>query len=146
MAKVEDHVADAAQQEQRSSSVESVMLLESTFYEPTVLTGATRAMKVAREETFGPVAPALSVRDGRRSGRHGERPNLVWRLFLHRECPPDMACRRSARIRHGGPQYRPHLQRSRTIRWREAVGLGREGSHYGIDEYLEIKYLCSAIG
>ncbi|MFI7996069.1 aldehyde dehydrogenase family protein, partial [Acinetobacter baumannii] len=57
VAKVEDHVADALGKGAKVVTGGKRHALGGTFYEPTVLTGATQAMKVAREETFGPVAP-----------------------------------------------------------------------------------------
>ena len=109
--------------------------------------GVTPAMRVAREETFGPVAPIF------RFDTEDEAVALAndteFGLAAYFYCPrrvAGLACRRSARIRHRRHQYRHHLDGNCAVRRGEGIRdrtRGFEGN--GIDEYVEIRYLCVAI-
>jgi len=143
LAKVERHVADALAQGARVLTGGQRHALGGTFYEPTVLGEVTPDMLVAREETFGPVAP------------------------LFRFQTDDEAIRLANATEFGLAAYFYSRNLSRVFRVAEALqygmvgintglisteiapfggvkesGFGREGSKYGIEEYLNIKYLC----
>ena len=143
LAKVERHVADALAQGARVLTGGRRHALGGTFYEPTVLGEVTPDMLVAREETFGPVAP------------------------LFRFQTDDEAIRLANATEFGLAAYFYSRNLSRVFRVAEALqygmvgintglisteiapfggvkesGFGREGSKYGIEEYLNIKYLC----
>ena len=120
--------------------------LGGTFFEPTVLTGATQAMAVAREETFGPVAPlfrfeseeeviamANDTEFGLAAYFYTENVSRMWRVMEALEY--GMVGHNTGLISNEVAPFGGVKQ----------SGLGREGSHYGIDEYLEIKYFCSAV-
>ena len=100
--KVEEHVADAVKKGAKVVTGGKRHALGRTFYEPTVLSGVDSSMLVAREETFGPVAPVFRFKDeadvDRPGQRHPVRPRV---LFLRPRPRPGVAGRRSARIRHG---------------------------------------------
>ena len=122
VAKVEEHLADAKARGAKVATGGKRHALGGTFYEPTVLTGVTPEMQIFREETFGPVAPLIPLQGRRRSRRAREpdrvRPRLLLLQPRHR---PHLARRRSARIRDGRRQHRPHHHRGRAVRRHEAV-------------------------
>ena len=141
--KVESHIADAV-------SKGATVLLGGTrhvrggrFFEPTILTGVTAAMDVAREETFGPVAPlfrftteadALALANDTESGLaayfYGRDIARVWRV--------------AEALEYGIVGINTGIISTEVAPFGgvKESGLGREGSKYGLDEYLEIKYLC----
>ena len=143
--KVREHVADAV-------ALGGTVLLGGRphargglFFEPTVITGATRAMRVAREETFGPVAPLFRFRDEAEAidlandTEYGLAAYFysrdVGRVFRVAEAlETGMVCVNSGLLSNEVAPFGGVKQ----------SGLGREGSKYGIDEYLELKYLCLA--
>jgi len=143
--KVEEHVADALAHGARVAAGGRRHDLGGLFYEPTILTGVTQEMRVAREETFGPVAPLF------RFGTEDEVIAMandtefglaayfyardVGRIFRVAEAiESGMVCVNSGILSTEIAPFGGVKQ----------SGLGREGSRYGIDEYLEIKYLCLA--
>jgi acyl-CoA reductase-like NAD-dependent aldehyde dehydrogenase len=97
--------------------------LGGTFFEPTVLAGVTPAMKCAREETFGPVAPLFQLQGRSRGVRAGQRHRVrPRRLFLQPRHRALLARRRGAGVRHGRRQHRRDFQRGGALRRRQAVG------------------------
>jgi succinate-semialdehyde dehydrogenase / glutarate-semialdehyde dehydrogenase len=141
--KVEEHIADALAAGARLVLGGRRHALGGSFFEPTVLADVTPAMKIAREETFGPVAPLFRFGDEAEAIRmandtefglaayfYAGGMNRVWRVaealeygivgintgIISTEVAP-----------FGGVKF---------------SGQGREGSKYGIEDYLEIKYLC----
>ena len=115
------------------------------FFEPTILTGVTQSMRVAREETFGPVAPlfrfeteeeAIGMANATEFGLASYfYARDVGRIFRVAEAlESGMVCVNSGILSTEVAPFGGVKQ----------SGLGREGSRYGIDDYLEIKYLCLA--
>ncbi|QGY31904.1 NAD-dependent succinate-semialdehyde dehydrogenase [Pantoea cypripedii] len=144
--KVTDHIADALAKGATVITGGKPHALGGTFFEPTVLTGATQQMKIAREETFGPVAPlfrfeteeeviamANDTEFGLAAYFYTENVRRTWRVAEALEY--GMVGHNSGLISNEVAPFGGVKQ----------SGLGREGSHHGIDEYLEIKYLCSEI-
>jgi succinate-semialdehyde dehydrogenase / glutarate-semialdehyde dehydrogenase len=144
--KVEDHIQDAVQKGASIITGGKRHSLGGTFFEPTVLTGATQSMKIAHEETFGPVAPlfrfeteeeAIAMANDTEFGLaayfYTENVRRTWRVAEALEY--GMVGHNTGMISNEVAPFGGIKQ----------SGLGREGSHYGIDEYLEVKYLCSAI-
>jgi len=144
--KVEEHIADAQAHGARIAVGGHRHALGHGFFEPTVMTGVTHAMLVAREETFGPFAPvirfeteeeALKLANGTEFGLAGyfysRDLSRVWRVAEAMECG-------IVGINTGiiSTEVAPFggIKQS---------GLGREGSKYGIEDYIEIKYLCMSI-
>ena len=143
LAKVEDHVADAVA---RGASVEtggSRHALGQTFYEPTVLTGMTSEMKIFREETFGPVAPLFRFKteDEVISMANDTEFGLAAYFFAK-----DMArvWRVAEQLEYGIISVNTGIFSNEVGPFGgiKQSGIGREGSRYGIDEYLEMKYIC----
>jgi len=140
--KVEAHVADAVAKGARVALGGKRHALGGTFFEPTILTHVTPDMRVAREETFGPVAPlfmfeteddvirlANSTQYGLAAYFYARDIGRVWRVAEALEFG-------MVGINEGviSTELAP-------FGGVKESGLGREGSHHGIEEFLEIKYL-----
>jgi len=143
VAKVEDHVADALSQGALLQAGGSRHALGGLFYQPTVLSHVSATMKVMREETFGPVAAVMrfdteaeviaAANDtdfGLASYFYSRDIGRVWRVAEQLEY--GMVGINTGVISNEIAPFGGVKQ----------SGLGREGSKYGIDEYLELKYLC----
>ncbi|SMX27255.1 Glutarate-semialdehyde dehydrogenase DavD [Pelagimonas phthalicica] len=141
--KVDEHVADATSKGAQVILGGKSHALGGTFYEPTILTGVTNDMAVATEETFGPVAPlfkfeteaevvALSndTEFGLASYFYSRDHARVWRVseaLDYGMVGVNTGLISTAEAPFGGVKQ---------------SGLGREGSRHGLDDYLEIKYIC----
>ncbi|MFO1425863.1 MAG: NADP-dependent succinate-semialdehyde dehydrogenase [Steroidobacteraceae bacterium] len=143
LAKVEEHIADALAKGAKIASGGKRHALGGTFFEPTVLTGVTRDMMVAREETFGPVAPLFRFKDEAEAIRLANDTEFGLAAYFFTR---DLA--RSWRVQealeYGIVGVNTGLISSEVAPFGgvKESGLGREGSKYGIDEYTEIKYVC----
>jgi len=143
VAKMEEHVADALEQGGRLVMGGRRASLGGTFFEPTVITGVTQAMKVAREETFAPLAPIITFKDeaqvigmandteyGLASYIYARDLARVWRVAEGLES--GMVGVNTGLLANEAAPFGGVKQ----------SGLGREGSKYGIEGFLETKYLC----
>ncbi|KQV84366.1 NAD-dependent succinate-semialdehyde dehydrogenase [Rhizobium sp. Root1220] len=143
VAKVEDHVKDALSKGATVLTGGTRIEGAGTFFAPTVLTGVTRGMKVAREETFGPVAPLFrfdTVEDVISQANDTEFGlaayffagdlKKVWRV--------------AEALEYGMVGINTGIMSTETAPFGgiKQSGLGREGSRHGADDYLEMKYLC----
>ena len=141
--KVEQHVADAVAQGAKVLTGGQRHPLGGTFYQPTVLTEVTTAMGVAREETFGPVAPLFRFHS---EAEAIERANAtefgLAAYFYSRDLSRVM--RVAERLHYGMVGINTGLISTEVAPFGgvKESGFGREGSKYGIDEYLDLKYLC----
>ena len=118
--------------------------LGGTFFEPTVLAGVTPAMKVAHEETFGPVAPLFRFQT--EAGGH-----RAWPTIPSSAWPPISTAAISAAsgasaeaLEYGMVGINTGLISTEVAPFGgvKQSGIGREGSKYGLDDYLETKYIC----
>jgi succinate-semialdehyde dehydrogenase/glutarate-semialdehyde dehydrogenase len=143
IAKVEDHVADAIGKGAKVEVGGKRHALGGHFYEPTVLSNISKDMKIMREETFGPVAAiirftseeeviaAANDTDFGLAGYFYSRDiGRIWRV--------------AEKLDYGMVGINTGLISNEVAPFGgvKQSGLGREGSRYGMDEYLEIKYLC----
>jgi succinate-semialdehyde dehydrogenase/glutarate-semialdehyde dehydrogenase len=143
VAKVEEHIADATGKGARVVVGGHRHALGGRFFEPTVLSGVTSSMLVAREETFGPVAPlfrfgtddeaiaaANSTEFGLAAYFYARDVGRVWRV--------------AEALESGMVGINTGLISTEVAPFGgvKESGLGREGSKYGIEEFLEVKYLC----
>jgi succinate-semialdehyde dehydrogenase / glutarate-semialdehyde dehydrogenase len=141
--KVEAHIADALGKGARQVTGGARHALGGTFFQPTVLVDVTPDMRVAREETFGPVAPlfrfhteeeAIAMANDTQYGLaayfYSRDLGRVWRVAEALEY--GMVGVNSGIISTAVAPFGGVKQ----------SGVGREGAKYGIEEYLEIKYLC----
>jgi succinate-semialdehyde dehydrogenase / glutarate-semialdehyde dehydrogenase len=141
--KVEQHVADALAKGARVMAGGKLHALGGTFYEPTVLADVSSDMMVMREETFGPVAAVVRFKTedeviaaandtdfGLASYFYSRDIGRVWRV--------------AEKLEYGMVGINTGLISNEVAPFGgvKQSGLGREGSKYGIDEYLEMKYLC----
>jgi len=141
--KVEEHIADATAKGARVVMGGGRHALGGTFFDPTVLADVTADMLVAREETFGPLAPvfrfsteeeaiamANDTEFGLASYFYARDMGRVWRV--------------SEGLEYGMVGINTGLVSTEVAPFggMKESGLGREGSKYGIDDYLEVKYLC----
>ena len=143
IAKVEEHIADATAKGARIVAGGRRHALGGLFFEPTILTGVTQQMKVAREETFGPVAPLFrfETEDEAVAMANDSEFGLA-AYFYSRDL--GRVFRVAERIESGMVCVNSGLLSTEVAPFGgvKQSGLGREGSKYGLDEYLEIKYLC----
>jgi succinate-semialdehyde dehydrogenase/glutarate-semialdehyde dehydrogenase len=141
--KVESHIQDALAKGAKVALGGRRHARGGRFFEPTVLTGVTAGMAVAREETFGPVAPlfrfstdqeAIALANATEFGLaayfYGRDISRVWRV--------------AEALEYGIVGINTGLISTEVAPFggMKESGLGREGSKYGMDEFLEIKYVC----
>jgi succinate-semialdehyde dehydrogenase/glutarate-semialdehyde dehydrogenase len=143
VAKVEEHVSDALSHGARALLGGQRHALGGSFYEPTVLADVTRPMKVADEETFGPVAPLFRFHNEREAIALANDTNAGLASYFYTR---DMArsWRVSRALEYGIVGVNTGLIPTAVAPFGgvKESGVGREGSHYGVDDYLEIKYMC----
>ena len=141
--KVESHIGDATSKGAKVLVGGRRHPLGGRFFEPTVLTDVTPSMAIAREETFGPVAPlfrfrteadAIALANDTESGLaayfYGRDIGRIWRV--------------AEALEYGIVGINTGLISTEVAPFGgvKESGLGREGSRYGMEEFLEIKYLC----
>ena len=141
--KVEDQVRDAIQKGGKVEIGGKRHALGGSFYEPTVISGATKDMLAFREETFGPLAPifkfsseaeAIAMANDTEFGLaayfYAQNIGRIWRV--------------AEALEYGMVGINEGLITSEVAPFGgvKESGLGREGSQHGIEDYLELKYLC----
>lgn len=143
IAKVERHVSDAVSKGARIMVGGRRHALGGTFYEPTVLCDVTEEMVVSREETFGPVAPLYRFRDETDVVALANDTEYGLAGYFYSR---DMAriWRVAEALEYGlvGVNAGVTSVEVAPFGGMKQSGMGREGSKYGIDEYVEIKYVC----
>jgi succinate-semialdehyde dehydrogenase/glutarate-semialdehyde dehydrogenase len=143
LAKVEEHLADAKRRGAKVALGGKRHALGGTFYEPTVLTGVTPDMQIFREETFGPVAPLIPFRDDAEVVALANRSEFgLASYFYSRDI--GRVWRVAEALEYGMVGVNTGLITTEVAPFGgvKESGLGREGSKYGIDEYVEVKYVC----
>jgi len=145
VAKIEEHVADARAKGGEVLTGGKRHALGGQFYEPTVIAGATAQMLVAREETFGPLAPIFAFdTEDEVIGFANDSEFGLASYFYSRDIGRVM--RVAERLESGMVGVNTGLISTAEAPFGgvKQSGLGREGSKYGLDEFLEIKYICLA--
>ena len=146
VAKVEEHIQDAVSKGAKIVVGGKKHALGGLFFEPTVLTGVNTTMKVTREETFGPVAPLFRFKTEEEGVAMANDTEFGLASYFY--------ARDIGRIWRVGEGIESGMVGVNTGLISNEVapfggvkqsGIGREGSKYGIEEYLEIKYLCIGI-
>lgn len=143
VAKVERQVQDATKKGARVLTGGRRHGLGRTFYEPTVITEATSDMLIAREETFGPVAPLFRFKDEAEAVTlANDTPYGLAGYFFTRDLA--RAFRVAEALQYGQVGINAGVITTEVAPFGgvKESGMGREGSKYGIDEYLSVKYLC----
>ncbi|MFP5307770.1 MAG: NAD-dependent succinate-semialdehyde dehydrogenase [Gammaproteobacteria bacterium] len=144
--KVREHIADATAKGARVVTGGAPHARGGRFFAPTVLADVTQEMLVSREETFGPLAPVFRFRDEDDAiTQANATPFGLAAYFYARDI--GRVWRVAERIEAGIVGVNTGLISTELAPFGgvKASGLGREGSKYGIDDYLEIKYLCLGI-
>ncbi len=143
VAKVEEHIADAVAKGARIALGGARHALGGTFFEPTILTGVTTEMKVAREETFGPVAPLFRFTTEAEAIRMANDTEFGLASYFYTR---DIArsWRVAEALEYGIVGINTGIISTEEVPfggWKES-GIGREGSRHGILDYTELKYMC----
>jgi succinate-semialdehyde dehydrogenase/glutarate-semialdehyde dehydrogenase len=141
--KVEEHVDDATKKGARVVAGGRRDKLGGTFYEPTVLVDVTRDMAVAREETFGPVAPLFKFQDEDDVIQQANDTEFGLASYFY---AGDLSriFRVAEALEYGMVGVNTGLISTAEAPFGgvKLSGLGREGSKYGIEEFMELKYVC----
>ncbi|TIR50603.1 MAG: NAD-dependent succinate-semialdehyde dehydrogenase [Mesorhizobium sp.] len=143
LAKIESHIADAVAKGGTVQCGGNRIGKQGTFFQPTVLTDISREMTVAQEETFGPLAPIIRFEDadqvvheandtiyGLAAYFYASNLKRVWRVAEALEY--GMVGINTGRMSSEAAPFGGMKQ----------SGIGREGSRHGLEDYLEMKYLC----
>ncbi|MBK3777462.1 NADP-dependent succinate-semialdehyde dehydrogenase [Azospirillum brasilense] len=141
--KVEDHIRDATEKGARVVLGGKRHELGGSFFEPTILADVTPAMKVAREETFGPVAPLFRFETEEEAVRMANATEFgLAAYFYSRDI--GRVWRVAEALEYGIVGINEGIISTEVAPFggMKESGIGREGSKYGIEDYLEIKYLC----
>jgi len=144
--KVEEHIKDATSKGATLKAGGNRHALGGTFFEPTILTGVSKDMMITHDETFGPVAPLFKFEDeddviaqandtifGLASYFFANDLSRVWRV--------------AEELEYGMVGVNTGLISTEVAPFGgvKQSGLGREGSTHGIDDYLEMKYICMSV-
>jgi succinate-semialdehyde dehydrogenase/glutarate-semialdehyde dehydrogenase len=141
--KVEEHIADAVKKGAKVATGGKRHALGHSFFEPTILANVTTDMAVTREETFGPVAPLFRFKTEQEAIAMANDTEFGLASYFY--------ARDIGRIWRVGEAIESGMIGVNTGLISNEVapfggvkqsGIGREGSKYGIEEYLEVKYLC----
>jgi len=141
--KVERHVSDATAKGARITVGGKRHALGGTFFEPTVVRDVTRDMLFAEEETFGPVAPLFAFDTEEEAIKAAN--DTIFGLAAYMYSTNHARIYRVSRaLEYGMVGVNTGLISNEVAPFGgvKQSGLGREGSHHGIDEYLELKYIC----
>jgi succinate-semialdehyde dehydrogenase/glutarate-semialdehyde dehydrogenase len=146
LAKVEEHIADAVTKGARIALGGKRHSLGGTFFEPTVLTNATSEMLLAREETFGPVAPLFRFETEQEAIRMANDTEFGLAAYFYTR-DLGRSWRVAEALEYGIVGLNTGLISTEVAPFGgvKESGMGREGSRYGILDYTEIKYLCTGI-
>jgi succinate-semialdehyde dehydrogenase / glutarate-semialdehyde dehydrogenase len=143
VAKVEEHIADAVGKGAKVATGGNRHKLGGTFFEPTVITGVTPAMAVSKDETFGPLAPVFrfDTEDEAIAMANDTEFGLA-SYFYTRDL--GRAFRVAEALKYGMVGINEGLITTEVAPFGgvKESGMGREGSKYGIDDYLDVKYVC----
>jgi succinate-semialdehyde dehydrogenase / glutarate-semialdehyde dehydrogenase len=143
VAKVEEHVADALAKGAKIATGGKRHALGGTFYEPTVLTNVSTEMLVAREETFGPLAPLFPFETEAEAIRMANDTEFGLAAYFYTQ-DLGRSWRVAEALEYGIVGLNTGLISTEVAPFGgvKESGIGREGSKYGILDFTEIKYVC----
>jgi succinate-semialdehyde dehydrogenase/glutarate-semialdehyde dehydrogenase len=146
LAKVEEHVADALSKGARIVTGGSRSANGGTFFQPTVLADVKVGMKILKEETFGPIAPLIAFDTDDEAIAMANDTEFGLASYLYAR-DLSRVFKVAEALEYGMVGINTGLISTAEVPFGgiKSSGLGREGSKYGIDEYLEIKYLCLSV-
>ncbi|WP_281687165.1 NADP-dependent succinate-semialdehyde dehydrogenase [Pseudomonas citronellolis] len=146
VAKVEEHIADAVSKGAKVVAGGKPHALGGTFFEPTILVDVPNDAAVAKEETFGPLAPLFRFKDEAEViAMSNDTEFGLAAYFYARDL--GRVFRVGEALEYGIVGINTGIISNEVAPFGgiKASGLGREGSKYGIEDYLEIKYLCIGV-
>lgn len=143
IAKVQEHIADAVGKGARVITGGKVDALGGNFFQPTILVDVPDGAKVAKEETFGPLAPLFRFTDEADVIRQANDTEFGLATYFYAR-DLSRVFRVGEALEYGIVGINTGLISNEVAPFGgvKASGLGREGSKYGIEDYLEIKYMC----
>ena len=146
VAKVEEHISDVLAGGGKVLTGGHRHALGGTFFQPTVLTGVTSAMKVANEETFGPVAPLFKF-DTEEEVIALANATIFGLASYFYARDIGRVTRVQEALEYGMVGVNTGLISTEVAPFGgvKQSGLGREGSHHGIEDYMELKYICLSV-
>ncbi len=141
--KVEEYIRDAVSKGAAVLTGGKRHALGGSFFEPTVLTGVTPAMAVAREETFGPLSPLFRFSTEEKAVRLANDTEYGLACYFYTR-DLGRAFPVSEALEYGLVGINEGLITTEVAPFGgvKELGLGREGSKYGVEDYLSIKYTC----
>jgi succinate-semialdehyde dehydrogenase / glutarate-semialdehyde dehydrogenase len=143
LVKVEQHIADAVGKGARIALGGRRHALGGTFFEPTVVTEVTPAMRMAREETFGPIAPLFRFETEQDAIRMANDTEFGLAAYFYTR---DLArsWRVAEALEYGMVGLNTGIFSTEVAPFGgvKESGIGREGSKYGILDYTEMKFVC----
>ncbi len=145
-AKVKEHIDDAVSQGAKVIAGGKAHANGGSYFEPTILTDVPKSAKVSKEETFGPLAPLFRFKDEAEVIELANDTEFgLASYFYARDL--SRVFRVAEALEYGMVGINTGLISNEVAPFGgvKASGLGREGSKYGIEEYLEIKYLCLGV-
>jgi succinate-semialdehyde dehydrogenase / glutarate-semialdehyde dehydrogenase len=143
LAKVQRHIADAVERGASVVTGGSRHALGGRFFEPTLLTGATPDMLIAREETFGPVAPVIAFDTEQEAlDIANDTPFGLASYFFTRDLGRTWRVAEALEFGVVGVNTGLISYEGAPFGGVKESGLGREGSRHGMDEFTDLKYLC----
>jgi len=145
LSKVEELVADAVDKGARIVCGGKPHALGRTFFEPTIVADVTPDMRMAREEIFGPVAPLFRFRDDAEAIRMANDTEFGLASYFYAR-DVGRIFRVAEALEYGMVGVNTGLISTEIAPFGgvKSSGLGREGSRHGLDDYLEMKYVCLA--
>ncbi len=145
VAKVEELLADATDKGARILCGGKPHALGRTFFEPTIVADVTQDMRMAREEIFGPVAPLFRFKDEADAIRMANDTEFGLASYFYAR-DVGRIFRISDALEYGMVGVNTGLISTEIAPFGgvKSSGLGREGSRHGLDDYLEMKYVCLA--
>jgi succinate-semialdehyde dehydrogenase/glutarate-semialdehyde dehydrogenase len=144
--KVQDHIADATAKGAKVILGGTPSELGGTFFPPTIVTGATREMAFATDETFGPLAPLFKFENEDEVIEMANDTIFGLASYFY-ATDLSRVYKVAEALEYGIVGVNTGLISTEVAPFGgvKQSGLGREGSHHGIEDYLEMKYICMAV-
>jgi succinate-semialdehyde dehydrogenase / glutarate-semialdehyde dehydrogenase len=144
--KMEEHIADAVAKGAKVTLGGKRHALGGSFFEPTILTGVTSDMLVTNEETFGPLAPLFKF-ETEEEVIHAANDTIFGLASYFYARDIGRITRVQEALEYGIVGVNTGLISTEVAPFGgvKQSGLGREGSHHGIEDYLEMKYICLSV-
>jgi succinate-semialdehyde dehydrogenase/glutarate-semialdehyde dehydrogenase len=144
--KVEEHIADAVKKGAKVVAGGKRHALGHSFFEPTILVNVTTDMKVTREETFGPVAPLFRFKTEEEAVKLANDTEFGLAAYFYAR-DLGRVWRVAEGIESGIVGINTGIISTEVAPFGgvKESGIGREGSKYGIEDYLEVKYMCMGV-